>query len=358
MSLPETRTRVLELIAEAMAAGARSAPACAVLGLTPRTLRRWRARRGVDGGLVDRRTDTPRVPSNRLSPEEQAAILAVCNAPEYRSLPPTQIVPRLADQGVYIASEASFYRVLRAHDQVQRRGRAAAPRQVPKPKGVCASAPNVAWCWDITYLASSIRGQFYRLYLIEDLFSRKIVGWEVHAEENADHASHLIERTCLAESVHRPGLVLHADNGSPMKGATMLSTLQRLGIVPSFSRPSVSDDNPYAESLFRTLKYTPAYPNHPFASLGDARAWVARFVDWYNEEHRHSGIRFVTPGQRHRGEDTAILANRHRVYATAQRANPTRWSRHTRNWTPIEQVWLNPPKEHAQPSDPALTQAA
>ena len=143
-----------------------------------------------------------------------------------------------------------------------------------------------------------------------------------------------------------------------MKGATMLSTLQRLGVIPSFSRPSVSDDNPYAESLFRTLKYTPAFPNQPFASLADARAWVARFVHWYNEEHRHSKIRFVTPGQRHRGEDIAILANRHRVYQTAQQANPARWSRHTRDWTPIDHVWLNPPKEHIETQAPVGAQAA
>ena len=149
MSTPETRALALDLIDEAVEAGARLAPACEVLKLTTRTVRRWRARAGSDTGLVDRRTCTPRVPANRLSPEEQEAILAVCNEPEYRSLPPTQIVPRLADQGVYIASESSFYRVLRAHDQVHRRGRAAAPRKVPKPEGVCATAPNVAWCWDI-----------------------------------------------------------------------------------------------------------------------------------------------------------------------------------------------------------------
>lgn len=357
MSTPETRAWVLDLIDEAVAAGARAAPACAVLGLTGRTRRRWRALAGSDSGLADRRTATARVPANRLSPEEQAAILAVCHEPEYRSLPPTQIVPRLADQGRYIASESSFYRVLRAHDQVHRRGRAAVPRPVPKPQGVCATAPNVCWAWDITFLASSIRGQFYRLYLIEDVFSRKIVGWEVHAEESAEQAGRLIERACLAEGIHRPGLVLHSDNGRPMKGATMLSTLQRLGVVPSFSRPAVSDDNPYAESLFRTLKYTPAFPNQPFAGLADARAWVARFVHWYNEEHRHSKIRFVTPGQRHRGEDVAILAHRHQVYRDAQRANPTRWSRQTRNWTPIDHVWLNPPKEHVKTHAPVLVQA-
>lgn len=134
-----------------------------------------------------------------------------------------------------------------------------------------------------------------------------------------------------------------------MKGATMLATLQRLGIVPSFSRPSVSDDNPYSESLFRTLKYTPAYPNRPFESLGAARQWVHRFVQWYNEEHRHSAIRYVTPGQRHRGEDLAILANRTRVYETAKAARPQRWSGDTRNWEPIGEVWLNSPKDNPLP---------
>ncbi|WP_200389736.1 integrase core domain-containing protein [Thiocapsa imhoffii] len=187
-----------------------------------------------------------------------------------------------------------------------------------------------------------------RLDLIEDLFSRTTVGWEVPAEESAEHASRLIERACLAEGVHRPGLVLHSDYASPMTGATMLSTLQRrLGVVPSFSRPSVSDDNPDAESLFRTLKDTPAFPPQPFASLADARAWVARFVHWYNEEHRHSKIRFVTHGQRHRGKDIANLAHRHQVDQDAHRANPTRWSRQTRNWTPIDHVWLTQPAEGA-----------
>ena len=180
---------------------------------------------------------------------------------------------------------------------------------------------------------------------MEDIFSRKIVGWEVHEDEQSAHASVLIRKTCLAEGIREAGLVLHSDNGGPMKGATMLATLQRLGVVPSFSRPSVSDDNPYSESLFRTLKYTPAYPSKPFASLSAAREWVHRFVQWYNEEHRHSSIRYVTPGQRHRGEDVAILAARKRLYEAAKQARPERWSGDTRNWTPINEVWLNPPQE-------------
>ena len=211
--------------------------------------------------------------------------------------------------------------------------------------------PNQVYSWDITYLAASIRGVFYRLYMVEDIYSRKIVGWEVHEDETAEHASVLIRKTCLAEGVCAAGLVLHSDNGGPMKGATMLATLQRLGVVPSFSRPTVSDDNPYSESLFRTLKYTPAYPTKPFYSLAAAREWVHRFVQWYNEEHRHSSIQYVTPGQRHRGEDVAILAARKRLYEEAKQERPERSSGETRNWTPINEVWLNSPKEKTDLKD-------
>jgi len=140
--------------------------------------------------------------------------------------------------------------------------------------------------------------------------------------------------------------VLHADNGGPMKGATMLATPQKLGVVPSFSRPSVSDDNPYSESLFHTLKYTPGYPSKPFESIAAARKWVRRFVQWYNNEHRHSAIRYVTPNERHRGEDAEVLKQREAVYKAARERNPERWSGETRNWSLVTEVWLNPPKEH------------
>lgn len=345
--MSEDRQMAIELIGQACAAGARQARACAVLEIDVRTLRRWRQQQCKERCLVDRRRETAadRVPANKLSPEERERILAVCNAPAYQSLPPSQIVPRLADEGEYLASESTFYRVLRKADQQHRRGRAQVPRQVPKPQGFKAVGPNQVYSWDITYLAAAIRGVFYRLYMVEDIFSRKIVGWEVHEDERADHASVLIRKTCLAEGIREEGLVLHSDNGGPMKGATMLATLQRLGVVPSFSRPSVSDDNPYSESLFRTLKYTPAYPSRPFASLQAAREWVHRFVQWYNEEHRHSSIRYVTPGQRHRGEDVAILAARQQLYEEAKQARPERWSGNTRNWKPIDAVWLNPPQE-------------
>lgn len=344
----EDRKIAIDLIDEAVIAGARCSKACTVLEINVRTLQRWKKAFHESTGLADKRKASAvnRTPANKLSDEERQAILTMCNQAEYRSLPPSQIVPRLADKGEYVASESSFYRVLREADQVHRRGRSNPSRTVPRPEGFKATGPNQLWSWDITYLAFIIRGSFYRLYLVLDIFSRKIVGWEVHESESADHASVLIRKACLAEGIHRSGLVLHADNGGPMKGATMLATLQNLGVVPSFSRPSVSDDNPYSESLFRTLKYTPAYPSKPFESIEAARRWVHSFVQWYNDEHRHSAIRYVTPNQRHRGEDGDLLEQRKAVYERARQQNPQRWSGKTRNWNPVEEVWLNPPKEH------------
>lgn len=332
------------LIDEAVAAGARQYKACGVLGITDRTLRRWR---GADT-LVDQRKGAVRQASAQaLTAQEKDQILAVCNSPEHQSLPPSQIVPRLADQGIYIASESSFYRVLREHAQANRRGRAAAPHVPEKPQAWVATAPNQVWSWDITFLPAAVRGEFYRLYLVLDIFSRMIVGWEVHHDESAAHAATLIGKACLRHRVCHDQLVLHADNGSPMKGATMLATLQKLGVMPSFSRPSVSDDNPYSEALFRTLKYTPAYPAKRFADIDQARAWVQRFVSWYNTEHRHSGIRFVTPAQRHAGLDRQILARRTDTYEMAKKTHPERWrNRSVRNWNPVDTVWLNPDRMH------------
>ena len=147
---------------------------------------------------------------------------------------------------------------------------------------------------------------------------------------------------CVREEVKRDQVTLHSDNGGAMKGATLLATLQKLGVVRSTSRPGVSSDNAYSESLFRTLKYVPYYPQRPFEDIVEARRWVEGFVNWYNDVHLHSGIRFVTPSQRHAGLDREILSKRDEVYREARRKNPLRWSRHTRNWSPVGEVWLNP----------------
>ena len=190
-----------------------------------------------------------------------------------------------------------------------------------------------------------MRGKFYYLYLAVDVYSRMIVGWAVHEIESAELASSLILEACLRHGVDREELILHSDNGGPMKGATMLATLQWLGIVPSFSRPSVSDDNAYSEALFKTLKYRPEYPASPFESIEAAQGWVKGFVQWYNFEHRHSGILFVTPSSRHYGEDEIILVKRKEVYEEARKKNPYRWaSGKTRNCELITEVKLNTSK--------------
>ena len=332
----------MALVHEACAAGARLEAACAVVGISPRTLQRWseEGQVKVDGRQAAARQRTS---ANKLSVAERQGILAVAHRPEFAGLPPSQLVPRLADQGEYIASEASFYRVLREAEQLAHRGKAQAPRH-RRPRGWVATDPNQLWSWDITYLASPVAGLFFYLYLIMDVFSRKIVGWEIHHEQSSDHASVLFRKAHLREGVAAGELVLHSDNGSPMKGATLLVTLQRLGIVASFSRPSVSNDNPYSEALFKTCKYRPGFPDRPFESLEHARTWVAGFVRWYNEEHRHSGIRFVTPGERHRGEDIVVLEQRKAVYAAARKAHPERWSGDIRNWERPATVSLNPDK--------------
>jgi putative transposase len=191
-----------------------------------------------------------------------------------------------------------------------------------------------------------VQGRWFYLYIILDLFSRKIVGFEVHDTDQAEHAAHLVRRTALAEGIHaratRP--VLHGDNGPSVKATTVAAMLHWLGIAPSHSRPRVSDDNAYAEALFRTAKYRPEFPSRGFADLAEARQWAAAFVLWYNHHH-HSGIRYVTPAQRHAGGDGPILAARHALYQQAREANPRRWSGPTRNWTPIGAVTLNPERD-------------
>ncbi len=330
---------MIALLDESCAAGARLDKSCEILGLSPRTVQRWRQ----DGTVkIDGRKAGAqgRIPANRLTESERAEILATANAPRFAHLPPSQIVPQLADEGRYLASESSFYRVLREEKQLTRRGKAKAPAH-SRPPELVATAPNQLWSWDITYLGTTVKGLYFYLYLIMDLFSRKIVGWEVFAEESAEHAATVFRKAYLREGVAGQLLRLHSDNGSPMKGATMLATLQRLGVVPSFSRPSVSNDNPYSEALFKTVKYHPSFPDKPFDSLDQARQWVAGFEQWYNEQHRHSALKFITPGQRHRGEDHDILHQRAALYAAAKASRPERWSNDHRNWTRPEVVTLN-----------------
>lgn len=330
------------MIEEACASGARLAMACEAVLLSPRTIQRWQLLGEVpcDGRKGASRN---RIPANKLREAERAEILRVANLAKFAKLPPNQIVPKLADEGIFLASESTFYRTLRQEKQLSHRGRAKAAKN-KRPEPVVATEPNQLWSWDITYMSTTVKGLFFYLYLIMDVFSRKIVGWEVYAEESADHAANTLRKAYLREGVAGRPLILHSDNGSPMKGATMLGTMQKLGVMPSFSRPSVSNDNPYSEALFKTLKYHPGLPEKPFDTLDEARLWVVGFQRWYNEEHQHSAIKFVTPGQRHRGEDKEILSKRAVLYAMAKAAMPERWSGRCRNWERPVAVSLNPQK--------------
>lgn len=344
------RRKAVELISESVDSGAALYKACEELGINKKTYNRWKK---TDSEYIDKRTICVHPePANKLTKEEKEKILRIVNSEEFASKAPSEIVPILADRGEYIASESSFYKVLREAEELKHRGRSKASvrRPISTHKAV---EPNQVWMWDITYLNGAIKGKYYYLYLISDLFSRKIVGWEVWEAEAAEHASELIKRVCREEKIiaKKQPLVLHSDNGSPMKGATMLETLYNLGIIPSRSRPRVSNDNPYAESLFKTLKYRPNYQTKGFNNITEARLWVMQFVKWYNYEHKHSGIGYVSPGERHEGRDKEILKHRQEVYIRAKAAHPERWAKKIRNWSYKKEEWLNPEriaKEEAQ----------
>ena len=342
----EDRQALSRDIQTAHQSGARLHMSCALAGITVRTLQRWQLGDGLVVGDARPHAMRP-TPAHTLSQLEREAVLSAANEARFADMPPARIVPMLADEGVYLASESTFGRVLRAHGQNTHRGRAKAPRKVRPPTTHIATAPRQVWCWDMTYLPATVIGRWFYLYLILDLYSRKIIGWEVHEQDRSEHAAHLVRRTALSEGIAALGTqpVLHGDNGATLKATTVLSMLHWLGIKPSYSRPRVSDDNAYAESLFRTAKYRPEFPAKGFEDLDVARAWATHFVHWYNVEHRHSGIRYVSPAQRHAGEDQAILKARHALYSQARERSPRRWSGRTRNWDHINAVTLNPERD-------------
>lgn len=296
-----------------------------------RTIQNWRKK-----GLVDSRKGAPKGVGNKLSTKERQQVIDTACSKEFQDYPPCAIVPRLADKGIYLASESSFYRILRSENLTVRKEKRPSKST---PVELKADIPNSLWSWDITYLKTSVKGRYYYLYLFMDVYSRFITGSEVHEQEDKNLSSAMMARICKEQSIQSDQLILHADNGGPMKNATMFAVLQKLGVTESFSRPGVSNDNAFSESLFSTLKSRAGYPAS-FESLDQAREWVARFVRWYNYEHRHSGIGYVTPMERHTGKDIEILEKRKEVFETARQNHPKRWSRHCRKWNRTETVYL------------------
>ncbi len=338
----QDRMIAVELINEAREDGARLKPACKILNISDRTYQRWTKEGEIK---EDQRPITKRPrPKNKITEEEYIEIIETVKKPEFADLAPSQIVPKLANEGKYIASESTFYRILREEKLNTHRSRVKVLVKREPPSHV-ATSPNQVWTWDITWLNASVKGQYFKLYLILDMFSRLIVGHEVWKEEKAEHAEYLIRKTSLAQGIAGRPLVLHSDNGSPMKAATFQATLEKLGVQSSFSRPRVSNDNPYSESLFKTMKYRPSYQFQGFSSLEESRIWIEKFVKWYNHEHLHSGINFLSPYQRHYGLDKEIMERRTKTYEAAKLRHPERWSGEIRNWSLPEYVTLNPMSE-------------
>jgi transposase InsO family protein len=307
------------------------------LGISLRSLQRWKH------DTEDRRRGPLRAPAHQLSEAEKDEIVLLANSPECRNLSPEQVVAKLADNGVYVCSERSLRRVLAQRDLDRHRLRSKPSAGRRKPRCYVASEPLRLLSWDITYMKhAGLRGGYFYLYLFIDVWSRRIVAAEVHETQSTELAANLLTRACAEHAIDTEKLVVHADNGAPMKGSTMLATIYDLGITPSFSRPGVSDDNAFVEALFRHLKYAPSYPRQGFETITAARVWATRFVDWYNTEHLHSAIGFVTPDDRHHGRDIAILDQRRQVYRAAQQRNPRRWTRLTRGWERVAEVALNP----------------
>lgn len=340
MTTKDQRTLVLAEIAVAVSAGARLERACAAVSIHPRTYNRWKA-----GNSIDRRKGAAKSVPRRYSDEERNQIAAVCCNDEYKDLTPYEIYVILLDKGTYLSSISTMYRVLRERGLVNFRGNTRSRTNTSRPPERVATGPNQVWAWDITYIKTSIAGMYHYLYTVIDVWSKKIVGWHISEVESYIVSEKLFKNLMLKYNL--TNVYLHSDNGNPMKAGTMLATLYKLGIVPSFSRPRVSNDNAFIESFFKTLKYMKAYPKY-FASLYDAQSWVADFINWYNEQHLHSSIGYVTPAQKHAGKATAIIAARNEIKRRAFEANPQRWSRDCSKLPDPQRVVVNPSLETLQ----------
>jgi putative transposase len=319
LNSPESRQELVAWIDQAVAAGAPESPACELSGVTQRTIQRWRS-----GKLLDARKGASKVTARKLTSAEVAAVYQTANLEKHADKTPEQIVAILLQEGSYLASPSTFYRILRAHNAMQRRQESKTPIRRYQPPQRVATGPNQVWTWDITWLSTEVKGRYLYAYVILDLWDRSIVGWSIHESEDGEHSRALFERVCRDTGV--APTYLHSDNGGPMKAFTLVEFLYAMNIVPSTNRPRVSNDNPFSESLFKTLKYRASYPRF-FTSQLAAMQWFAGFVDWYNTKHLHSGLAFVTPQQRRLGLDKDILAHRNQTLSLARDRLPLRWGK-------------------------------
>lgn len=289
------------------------------------------------------------IPAHALSSEERTQVRDVLNSERFMDQAPRQVYAALLDEGTYLCHWRTMYRILSAHNEVRERRRLRRHPVYKKPE-LLATAPNQVWSWDITYLRGEATWIHYPLYTVLDIFSRYVVGWMIAEVESSELAKQLVAETARKQGIQPDQLTLHADNGSPMKGKPLSQLLLDLGITRSHSRPHTSDDNPFSEAQFKTMKYRPNYPDR-FEALDHARQWARTFFGWYNDDFYHSGLNLLTPASVHYGEATAVQQQRQMVMWAAYAAHPARFAR----GAPVVKgapnaVWINPPSLAANPS--------
>ena len=317
------------------------APACRALGVSRATL--YRRHRPAPGRQQPRKT-----PARALRQCERERVLDVLASARFVDRSPAEVVATLLDDGQYLCSERTMYRILAAEQPVrERRNQLSHPRYA-KPELV-ATAPNQTWSWDITRLLGPKRWTYFYLYVLLDIFSRYVVGWMVAERESAALASRLIEQSCLKQGIGPQVLTLHSDRGAPMTSKCTAQLLADLGVTRSLSRPQVSDDNPFSEAQFKTLKYHPGFPGR-FADIAAATAFCRSFFPWYNTEHRHAGIAMLTPDDVHHGRAQRILEKRECTLRRAWTQHPERFVHGSPKPQPLPtEVWINPPDAATTP---------
>lgn len=328
------RKIAVELIKEANKDGARIFKACEALEISVSTFERWRK-----GKYSDNRKGADKVVARRLTEEEKQKIIDVSCSQRYKDDNPYKIHASLLDSGIYVASISSFYRVLREKSLVHHRGNTHPGTSHNKPPERVATGPNQVWTWDITWLPSYVRGIFYFAYTIIDIWDRSIVKWAIHDREDDALAQELF-KAAFDENGY-PDVFVHSDNGNPMKGVSLLALFYKLEICNSYSRPRVSDDNPFIESWFKTMKYDVSYPGK-FETISCARDWFAGFVHNYNTAHSHSGLNYMTPLQVRNGKYFKIVRKRNKTMLEAQKQNPIRWGKKAKQLPEKHIVYLNP----------------
>lgn len=281
-------------------------------------------------------------PKRALSCQERQQVLDLLHSPRFIDSSPAQIYATLLDEGLYLCSVRTFYRLLHSHQEVRERRNQLRHPSYQRPE-LLATAPNQVWSWDITKLRGPVKGSHYSLYVILDIYSRYVVGWLVAEGESKALAERLIRETLTKYSIAPGQLTLHADRGSCMTAQTVTQLLAELEVAKSHSRPHTSNDNPYSEAQFKTLKYCPQFPER-FASIHEARAFCRSFFGWYNSQHRHSGIALLTPADVHFGRAHQVLEQRAATLTAAYKAHPERFRRPPVPQPLPDAVWINPPE--------------